>query len=171
MYINLILAIALVAITTYTDVKERKIYNKHVYPAMGLALIFILLQEQYQLLLSAAIVCVFFCFLYYGSNFISKIAIMTGALPLAPGEKAIGGGDVKLPVALSLLVGHMPVLYGTAMAGIIMIGYYGIRTWQACGTIKAFADVALGRVHMPTAFAPFLGPSIAAIAIIENFLA
>lgn len=72
-------------------------------------------------------------YLIYGfPRLISRIAISFGALPLPEGKSAMAGGDVKLATALAVLVGHIPVLYGTALASLLMILYYGVRAVESC---------------------------------------
>jgi Flp pilus assembly protein protease CpaA len=155
--INLLLAAVLVGVAAYTDITKMKIYNKHVGVFFLIGAVSIMVQKQYELLLSAALVLAIYLFFYTGSGILSNIAVNMGLMPLPEGAKPLGGGDVKLAVVLALFLGHLPVLYGTVAGLIMMVIWQGVKRWRYTGSPQGLAEVALGRVHAPAAFGPFLG--------------
>jgi len=96
----------------------------------------------------------------------SNIALALGLPPLPEGKGPLGGGDVKLAVTLALLLGHFPVLYGTLAGTMMLVLWQGVRQWQIVGSPRGVANVALGRVHAPCCFAPFLGSCTIIAALI-----
>jgi len=164
--VNLVLAAALTGITTYTDIKSMKIYNKHITVFFLLGLVAVVLQGQYYLLVSAGLMLVLYLFFYAGSKYMSNIAIQFGLMPIPEGKSPMGGGDVKLAVVLALLIGHFPVLYGTLTGVLLLVIWQGIKHWKITGSPKAIIDVALGRIHAPAPFGPFLGVCSLSAALI-----
>ena len=164
--VNLVIAAALIGITSYTDITAMKIYNKHVGIFFLLGLISAVWLGNYHLLGSAALVFAIYLFFYTGGRVMSNLAVSLGLMPLPDGASPMGGGDVKLAVTLALLLGHYPVLYGTIAGALLLVLWQGVKQWQVCGSPKGIADVALGRIHAPAAFGPFLGTcSLLAAAI------
>ena len=155
--INLALAAALTCIATYTDLTSMKIYNKHVAAFFVLGVLSVGWQGQYSLLISAGLIFILYLFFYAGGRTMSGIAMNLGLSPIPDGKSPMGGGDVKLAVVLALLIGHYPVLYGTLAGVILMVIWQGLKLWRCTGSPKAMADVALGRIHAPAPFGPFLG--------------
>ncbi len=170
MALNFALAMVLVAVTAYTDATRGKIYNIHTLPIFGVGLVMAIIQGRYDLIVSAVIVFGFYYIIYGFPRLISRIAMSFGALPLPEGKRAMAGGDVKLATALAVLVGHIPVLYGTALASLLMILYYGVRAWEVAGSFTAMALRVTGkRGHTSAAFGPFLGPCTVAMAVLFNY--
>ena len=157
MAVNLALATLLTGITTYTDIRSMKIYNMHVAVFFGLGLLSVVVQKQYSLLVSAGLILALYLFFYAGSGIMSNIAISFGLMPIPEGQSPLGGGDVKLAVVLALLMGHYPVLLGTLAGVLLLVLWQGLKLWKQTGSAKAAVDLALGRVHAPAPFGPFLG--------------
>ncbi len=160
MVINFALAGLLVAVTAYTDATRGKIYNRHTLPALGLGLVLAVLQHRQDLILSAVLVFGFYYFIYRFPGLISRMgAKLVGALPLPEGTRPWAGGDVKLAAALAVLIGHMPVLYGTALASLLLLLYHGMKAWVSTGSAMALVLMATGKGGYTSApFGPFLGP-------------
>ena len=166
MIVHLILAALLAGIAAYTDIKVMKIYNKHLAVFFALGLLLMTLQRRYDLLVSAGLVLALYLFLYYGGRTMSNIAVSLGLMPLPSGARPMAGGDLKLAVTLALLLGHYPVLYGTMAGVLLLVAWQGVKRWRFTGSPRAIADVALGRVHAPAAFGPWLGFGTLAAALI-----
>ena len=164
--IGLILAVILVGITSYTDVTAMKIYNRHLVVFFLSGLFLIGWQGEYSLLMSATLIFAIYLIFYTGSRIMSNVAQTLGLPPLPEGANPLGGGDVKLAVTLALLLGHFPVLYGTLAGTMMLVLWQGVKQWQIVGSPRGVADVALGKVHAPCPFAPFLGCCSIAAAII-----
>ena len=157
MVVNLALATLLTGIATYTDLQSRKIYNAHVAVFFGLGLLSAVWQKQYFLFSSAGLILALYLFFYAGGAIMSNIAVNFGLMPLPEGQSPLGGGDVKLAVVLALLVGHFPVLYGTLSGVLLLVLWQGLKVWKQTGSARAAVDLALGRIHAPAPFGPFLG--------------
>lgn len=167
MVINLIFASILAVITAYTDAKKMIIYNKHVYPFMIIGLLLAIIQRRYDLLFSALIVFGVYYAVYAGGKFLSRLNVALGGIALPENETAMGGGDLKLSVALALFIGHMPVLYGTILAAVLMLIFSGVKAWAVTGSPMAIAYVAGGKLpSKPVSFGVLLGPCAVAIAVL-----
>lgn len=167
MVLNFALAMVLAAITAYTDATRGKIYNIHTFPIFGVGLVLAIIQGRQNLIISAVIIFGFYYLIYGFPRLISRVAVSFGALPLPKGKSALAGGDVKLATTFALLVGLQPALYGTLIASILMLMFYGIKVWRATGSAMSFAYLAVGKLnHDPVPYAPFLGPCTLAMAIL-----
>ena len=155
--VNLALAAVLAGIATYTDLKSMKIYNRHLAVFFILGLSSAAWQGQYVLLISAGLILALYLVFYSGARFMSGIAMSFGLMPIPEGKSPMGCGDVKLAAVLALLIGHFPVLYGTLAGVILLVIWQGLKLWLNTGSPAAMMDVALGRVHAPAPFGPFLG--------------
>lgn len=116
-----------------------KIYNRHVYPAVIVGLIFCFVTGQYFNIFGA--VAVFLIYLLF----------------FALGK--MGGGDLKLATALTLFLGPVPVFYGSALAGAGMALWGGIQAWRATGQFSAAVLTLQGKLPgRSVPFAVLLGP-------------
>ncbi|MFZ5650837.1 MAG: prepilin peptidase [Bacillota bacterium] len=147
MDINLILAISLVAACTWTDLKHRMIYNHFTYPAVLAGLVSSIATGQYANIWGSLIIFAVYLFFF-----------TTGKM---------GGGDLKLAVALSLFLGMEAVLLGSIMAGVVMMIWGFAFTWARTGQIQAAVLVMAGK--LPGGEAPYgalLGPTSLLIAVL-----
>jgi Flp pilus assembly protein protease CpaA len=161
------LAALLAAITAYTDATKMKIYNKHTYPFIVLGTVLALYKGNYHLILSASIILGVYYLIYAGGHFMAKLFAVTGALPPGKGESPLGGGDLKLAVALALYLGHYPVLYGTLLTSVILFAVAGTRAWATTGSPMAMIYMAAGK--LPSKAMPmglFLGPCTLVVALL-----
>jgi leader peptidase (prepilin peptidase)/N-methyltransferase len=124
-----LLALAVLAYVSITDIRERRIPNRVMFPALAVALILALLRtDRWWLLLGG---------------------LLAGALMLVPvflyGLENAGGGDVKLAAFLGLVLGWPTVIYALALA------FVSAALFGAVG-------VALRRLsrRSTVAFAPFM---------------
>lgn len=146
-YINLLLALPLVLICARTDIKSMTIYNRHTYPAAAVGLIYSLATAQYAHLYGALIVFAMYLLLFI------------------LGKGKMGGGDLKLAVALSLFIGYEPVIYGSILAGLVLMGWGFVTTLLRTG-FKAGVLVAAGK--LPGGAVPYgavLGPVTIAVSL------
>lgn len=150
----------MVAVASYTDIKEGMIYNKHTVPALVIGIILAVIQKRYDLLLSAVIVFSFFYIFFAFPSFVNKLAKAFGAVPVSEGKRAMGGGDVKLATALAVYTGYLPVLYGTALGALAAIIINGIKLWRVTGTPQSVLYLAAGKISQPVAFGPYLGVGV-----------
>lgn len=150
-YINLIPAGALAAICTWTDIKSMTIYNRYTYPAALIGLIYCIVTAQFAHIYGTALVAAIYLFFF-----------ITGKM---------GGGDLKLAVALSLFLGVDPVLYGSIMAGFLMMFWGFAMTWHRTGKIRNGLLVAFGK--LPGGEVPYgaiLGPASFLTAVFIRFV-
>lgn len=147
-------------VTFYTDIKEKMIYNRHVFPFILIGLVLDIVTRQYYLLLSGLIVFALYALLFYAKNLITKIAVSLGGIGISQHDDAMGGGDVKLSLALALFLGALPVLYGTVLASVLIVIGAGVKAWKTTGSPSAVAYIATGKLPAPPmAFGALLGPS------------
>ncbi|KJS69913.1 MAG: hypothetical protein JL50_01100 [Peptococcaceae bacterium BICA1-7] len=143
---GIILAFLLVAVCTWTDIKERLIYNIFTYPAVLAGIILNILAGNYVNIYGGLIIfAMYLCFFLSGK---------------------MGAGDLKLAVALSLLLGIQPVLLGSFIAGIVLIAWGFTTTWYKTGQLQTAVMVVSGKV--PGGEAPYgavLGPATVLMAI------
>ncbi|MCL6612986.1 MAG: prepilin peptidase [Peptococcaceae bacterium] len=147
-HINFILAGMLAAICAWTDMKSMTIYNRHTYPAAVIGTVYSIATAQYSHLYGALVVFAMYLFLFI----------------LAGGK--LGGGDLKLAVALSLFLGMEPVICGSILAGLVLMAWGFASTWHRTGQVKAGVMVALGR--LPGGAVPYgavLGPTAILAAV------
>jgi len=138
-YISLALAGALVAVSTWTDLKSRAIFNRFTYPAAAAGLVLCIMAKQHNHLKGALIVFAVYLFFF-----------LTGKM---------GGGDLKLAVALSLFLGMEAVIFGSIMAGIVIMAWGFAGTWHKTGQLRMAVLVMTGR--LPGGEVPYgaiLGP-------------
>jgi Flp pilus assembly protein protease CpaA len=131
-YVNAAIMLAAAAVLLYvslTDIRERRIPNKVMLPALGLALLIALARpERWWLLLGG---------------------LAAGVLLLIPvfiyGLERAGGGDVKLALFVGLLLGW-PTVVSALLVAFMSAGLFGIGA------------ILLGRLsrRSAVAFAPFL---------------
>ncbi|WP_031516644.1 A24 family peptidase [Desulfofalx alkaliphila] len=165
--VQLGLAATFVGITTYTDAKQMKIYNKHVFPFFLIGFALAVISKNYELLISAVIVFGVFLFIYNGGRVMSKLIASMGGLPLSSGQKPMAGGDVKLATTLALYLGFLPVLYGTILACVFMVVLAGIKAWRTTGNSMAVAFVATGKMPAkPVPIGALMGPCSLVIALL-----
>lgn len=146
-YINIAFAGVLTVVCTWTDIKSMTIYNRYTYPAAVIGLIYSVATAQYSHLYGALIVFAMYLLLF----------IMAGG--------KLGGGDLKLAVALSLFIGYEPVIYGSILAGIVLI-FWGFVTTSLKTGFRAGVLVAVGK--LPGGSLPYgavLGPASLLAAI------
>jgi Flp pilus assembly protein protease CpaA len=139
-YANFWLAGILVAICTWTDICKMTIYNRYTYSAIITGLIYCILTAQYSNLAGTLVVLAIYLFFF-----------LTGKM---------GGGDLKLAVALSLFLGMQAVILGSLLAGIVMLIFGFAMTWYKTGQLQAAVLVAIGK--LPGGAVPFgaiLGPA------------
>lgn len=121
-----VVLLTLLSVCLYTDLRERKIYNKVVFPAVAVGLILSTAQHGISGLISGA----------SGLG----MGILLFLLPFALG--GLGAGDVKLLGAVGALKGPLFVCYaalGTALTGgVIAIGVL-IRQRRVWATVKRLA--------------------------------
>ncbi len=147
-YINIAFAGALAAVCAWTDIKSMTIYNRHTYPAAAIGILYSIATAQYSHLYGALAVFAMYLFLYI----------------LARGK--LGGGDLKLAVALSLFLGMEPVICGSILAGLVLMAWGFASAWRSTGQVKAGVMVALGR--LPGGAVPYgavLGPAAILAAV------
>lgn len=151
-YINLLLAGVLVAVCAWTDIKSMTIYNRHTYPAAVAGIIYCAVTAQYAHLAGALIVFVMYLLLFI------------------LGKGKMGGGDLKLAVALSLFIGYEPVIYGSILAAVLMMAWGFARTWYKTGQLTSGVLVAAGKLPggaMP--FGAMMGPGSLIVAFVLYF--
>ncbi len=139
-HVNIALAGALTAICAWTDIKSMTIYNRHTYPAVVVGLIYSAVTAQYHHLYGALVIFVIYLFFFLSGK--------------------MGGGDLKLAVALSLFLGMEPVILGSLLAGFVLMAWGFASTWHKTGQIKSGVMVAFGK--LPGGEAPYgavLGPA------------
>ncbi|SFH34155.1 Type IV leader peptidase family protein [Desulfotomaculum arcticum] len=168
---NLVLAGVLATMASYTDLKDELIYNKHVFPFLLLGVALAVVQQRYDLLLSGGIVFAFYFFIYAAKNTLAKLTVMLGGIPLPGDEEPIGGGDVKLSVALALFIGHIPVLAGTVLASILLLVIHGVKIWRATGSPVSVLYMATAKLPSakPVAFGYLLGPMCVLVAVYQYY--
>jgi Flp pilus assembly protein protease CpaA len=134
-------------ICAWTDLQSRKIYNLCTYPAAAAGVAINIVTGSFDNILAGLVVfCLYLCFFLSGK---------------------MGAGDLKLAVALSLLLGLRPVLLGTLGAGLVLMAWGFAFTWHKTGQLQAALLVATGR--LPGGEVPYgavLGPAV----IIAAFL-
>ncbi|NOK62382.1 MAG: leader peptidase (prepilin peptidase) / N-methyltransferase [Chloroflexi bacterium AL-W] len=127
--ISLILAIPVLIYVSFTDIRERRIPNRVMFPALAVAFTVAMIRpERGSLLLGGLIMC--------GIMLIPSLVL---------GKRTIGGGDVKLAFFLGLILG-MPTAFWA-----ILVTYLIALVYASIGLI-------LGRlkIRSKVAFAPFL---------------
>lgn len=145
---GLLTAGVLAAVCTWTDIKSMTIYNRFTYPAIAVGLVYSISTAQYDNL--------------YGSLIIFAVYLLF----FTSGK--MGGGDLKLAVALSLFLGMQPVIYGSVLSGIALMAWGFAYNWYKTGQIKAGVLVAAGK--LPGGEAPYgaiLGPASLLVAILQ----
>jgi len=138
--INLLIAGILVVVCTWTDIHKRSIYNHYTYPALILGLIISVITGQYANIWGSLVIFAVYLLFF-----------LTGKM---------GGGDLKLAVALSLLLGMEPVIWGSILAGVVMMIWGFAITWVRTRQIQAAALVMAGK--LPGGEVPYgaiLGPA------------
>jgi len=147
--LNFLLAAVLVAVCTWTDLKTRTIYNRYTYPAVIIGLILSIATAQHSNLYGSLIILAMYLFFF-----------LTGKM---------GGGDLKLAVALSLFLGAEPVLLGSIMAAVAMMVWGFASTWYRSGQMRNGFLVAVGK--LPGGEVPYgavLGPASLLVAILNT---
>ncbi|MCL5058869.1 MAG: A24 family peptidase [Actinobacteria bacterium] len=147
-YVNLILAGILTAICTYTDIKSMTIYNRHTYPAAVSGLVYSIATAQWSHLYGSMVILSIYLFFFLSGK--------------------MGGGDLKLAVALSLFLGHEPVLCGSILAGMVLMAWGLAYTWYKTGQLKQGVMVAAGR--LPGGEVPYgavLGPATMLMTVLQ----
>jgi len=106
-----LLVVSVMAVSAITDTKKRVIPNRLVFPSIGLALLFQIVQFRLDHILIAMIGCSLL-FILYTIN-----------------ENIIGGGDIKLIFFLSLMMGPKmsELVYTTAIYVLILWIYFYIK--------------------------------------------
>jgi len=148
-YLNPALAGVLAAICAWTDLKSMTIYNRHTYPAAVAGLVYSLATAQYHHLYGALIVFAMYLVLFL------------------IGRGKMGGGDLKLAVAISFFLGYEAVIYGSLLAGVILLAW-GFASTAARSGLRAGVLVAMGR--LPGGALPYgalLGPLSVMAAILQ----
>jgi leader peptidase (prepilin peptidase)/N-methyltransferase len=129
----LLAAIPVLVYVSITDIRERRIPNKAMFPALAVTLLITLIRpERWSLLLGGVIMCgVILLPLFLGFGTATR--------------KAVGGGDVKLALFVGLLLG------APAVFSALMVTF-------ASATAFAIGGMMLGRITLRSnvAFAPFL---------------
>lgn len=128
--IKIIMAFTLVAITTYTDIKERKIKNKHTVP-FALAGIILNATQDFPNGLKMA-----------GLGFV--VGFVVFLLPYIMG--AMGAGDIKLMAAIGAILGFPVILYvtvATALTGGIIIIVGSIKNGRMGQVLKRMGKLIL----------------------------
>jgi len=146
-HVNLILAGILITICTYTDIKSMTIYNRHTYPAAVTGLVYSIVTLQWSHLYGSLVILSIYLFFFLSGK--------------------MGGGDLKLAVALSLFLGHEPVLCGSILAGVVLMAWGFAHTWYRTGQLKQGVLVAAGR--LPGGEVPYgavLGPASVMVAVL-----
>lgn len=140
------LAVVLVLVCAWTDIKTRTIYNAVTYPAVAAGVVINVFEGSYANLTGSLIIFAMYL-----------IFFMSGKM---------GAGDLKLAVALSLLLGMQPVLLGSMTAGIILLIWGFAVTWHSTGQLQAAVMVVAGK--LPGGEVPYgavLGPAALGMAI------
>lgn len=143
-----LLAGVLVAVCTWTDIRTRSIYNQYTYPVMIIGLIVNIATAQYANLYGSLLILGVYLFFFLCGK--------------------MGGGDLKLAVALSLFIGAEPVLLGSIAAALIMMVWGVASTWHKTGQLRNGLLVATGK--LPGGEVPYgamLGPSSFLIAFLQ----
>jgi len=144
---NLILAGILTAICSYTDIKSMTIYNRYTYPAAVTGFVYVIVTAQWSHLYGSIVILSIYLFFFLSGK--------------------MGGGDLKLAVALSLFLGHEPVLCGSILAGVVLMAWGFACTWYKTGQLKQGVLVAAGR--LPGGEFPYgavLGPASVTVAVL-----
>lgn len=146
-YVNLLLAGVLTAICTWTDIKTMTIYNRCTYPAIVTGLTYSIFTAQYANLYGTLVILAIYLFFFLSGK--------------------MGGGDLKLAVALSLFLGMQAVIMGSLIAGMVMMAWGFAATWHKTGQVRMAVLVMAGK--LPGGEVPYgaiLGPgSLLAAAI------
>ena len=138
--LNFLLAGVLVAVCIWTDLKTRTIYNRYTYPAVIIGLIICIATTKYSNIYGSLIIMAMYLFFFLSGR--------------------MGGGDLKLAVALSLFLGSESVMLGSILAAVIMIAWGLVSTWQRTGQVRNGILVAVGK--LPGGEVPYgaiLGPA------------
>ena len=145
--ISLFLAIVLVTVCTWTDLRNRCIYNVLTYPAALSGVLLNLMEGSWANLYGSLII--FAMYLYF---------FLSGKM---------GAGDLKLAVALSLLLGFQPVLLGTLASGVLIMAWGFSSTWHKTGQLQTAVLVVAGK--LPGGEVPYgavLGPATVLVAFL-----
>ncbi|MFZ5648169.1 MAG: A24 family peptidase [Bacillota bacterium] len=145
--LDLLPAGVLVAACTWTDAKYRMIYNYVTYPAIITGLFLSLFNSRHENIYGSIIIFFFYFLFFLGGK--------------------MGGGDLKLAVALSLLLGMEPVLLGSILAGVVMMFWGFALTWYRTGRAENGLLVAIGKLpggEMP--YGALLGLLSLAVALL-----
>ncbi|MFZ5632129.1 MAG: prepilin peptidase [Bacillota bacterium] len=145
-YTNLLLAGVLTAVCTWTDIKSMAIYNRYTYPAILTGLALSLLTGQYTNLYGALVIFAVYLFFFLSGK--------------------MGGGDLKLAVALSLFLGMPAVIMGSLLAGVVMMAWGFASTWHKTGRFRTAVLVMTGK--LPGGEVPYgaiLGPGSLILAV------
>jgi len=129
-----------VAVCIWTDLKTRTIYNRYTYPAVIIGLIICIATTKYSNIYGSLIIMAMYLFFFLSGR--------------------MGGGDLKLAVALSLFLGSESVMLGSILAAVIMIAWGLVSTWQRTGQVRNGILVAVGK--LPGGEVPYgaiLGPA------------
>jgi len=146
--LNFLMAALLVALCAWTDIRTRTIYNRHTYPAIIIGIILCIATDRYSNLYGSLIIMAMYLFFF-----------LTGKM---------GGGDLKLAVALSLFLGSEPVLLGSILAALVMMAWGFALTWRKTGQVRNGILVAVGK--LPGGEVPYgamLGPASLLIAVLQ----
>lgn len=136
------------AVCAWTDVRERLIYNVFTYPAAITGLVLNLLAGTYVNIYQSLVILAMYLYFF-----------LTGKM---------GAGDLKLAVALSLLLGMQPVLWGSLLAGIMLMAWGFATTWHRTGQLQAAALVAAGK--LPGGEVPYgavMGPAALGVGFLN----
>jgi Flp pilus assembly protein protease CpaA len=166
-HINIGLAAILSCIAFYTDLKDKLIYNRHVFPFIMAGMALAAYRKHYYLLVSGLIVFAMYVFIFSARKLFARLASAMGGVGIPESEHPVGGGDVKLSLALALFLGALPVLYGTILAAILLIVCFGLKAWKATGSPMAALYAAAGKLPgPPMAFGAILGPCSVVVSLI-----
>jgi len=120
------LAVALVAVCAWTDIKTRTIFNIITYPTIAAGVAINIITGKYENIMGSLIIFAMYLFFFLSGK--------------------MGAGDLKLAVALSLLLGLQLVLLGSLTAGVILLVWGFASTWYRTGHLHTAAMVVVGRL-------------------------
>ncbi|NSW84637.1 MAG: hypothetical protein HPY90_15730, partial [Syntrophothermus sp.] len=78
--LNTAAAVVLAAITCYTDIRERLIYNRHVFPFIALGAVLAAAGAQHRLLISGLLIFSIYAFFYYSRKLLNRITAALGGV-------------------------------------------------------------------------------------------
>jgi prepilin peptidase CpaA len=149
--ISFFLAAVLVTACTWTDLRSRRIYNVFTYPAALAGVVLSLMEGNWFNLYGSLIILAMYLYFFLSGK--------------------MGAGDLKRAVALSLLLGFMPVLFGTLAAGVLIMAWGFSATWRRTGQLQTAVLVVAGK--LPGGEVPYgavLGPSALGVAVLQYYI-